>query len=43
MGTKPGERMMGQMEGRTETISGELKSEDYYKHVLDNMLLLHTV
>jgi hypothetical protein len=27
MGTKPGERMMGQLERRAEAISGEFKSQ----------------
>jgi hypothetical protein len=28
MGTKPGERMMGQLERRTEAISGEFNSQN---------------
>jgi hypothetical protein len=28
MGTKPGERMMGQLERRAEAISGEFNSQD---------------
>jgi hypothetical protein len=28
MGTKPGERMMGQLERRVEAISGEFNSQD---------------
>ena len=31
-GTKPGKRMMGQLEGRTEVISGEFNSQDVARY-----------
>jgi hypothetical protein len=43
VGTKPGKRMMGQLQRRAEAISGEFKSQEAANTLCCNLLVLYIV